>query len=89
MLCQDCHTTIDSEEFGKELAPEARGLSYALLVETQVYATQYDKKEGYLLSTRGNPLGNVVRDGKKVTLHSATGLDFQIPLPKQLAKDNG
>jgi len=97
--CQDCHGTPQafpwelplgfSEEFGKALASEARGLGDALLPETQAYATQYDKKEGYLLSTRGNPLGNVVKDGKKVVLHSATGLDFQVPLLKQLALDDG
>ncbi len=96
--CQDCHGTPDaypwdlpmgySEEFAKEVATDPRGLGDALLAETQAYATQYDKKEGYLLSARGNPLGNVVKDGKKVMMYSANGLDFEVPLLKQLADDN-
>ncbi len=96
--CQDCHGTPDqfpwelplgySEEFGKALPDEPRGLSDTLLPETQAFATAYPAKDGYLLSTRGNPLGNVVKDGDKVILHSATGLDFQVPLLKQLAQDN-
>jgi len=97
--CQDCHGTPGafpwelalgySEEFGKELATEGRGLGDTLLAETRAFATWYDKQDGYLLSARGNPLGNVVKDGEKVILHSANGLDFQVPLLKQLALDNG
>lgn len=30
-----------------------------------------------------------MKDGKKVILHSATGLDFQVPLLKRLAMDEG
>jgi hypothetical protein len=96
--CQDCHGTPEtapwdlplgySEEFAKEIATEPRGLGEALLAETQAYATQYDKKEGYLLSARGNPLGNVVKDGDKVIMHSANGLDFEVPILKKLADDN-
>ncbi|MFV2061528.1 MAG: cytochrome C, partial [Gammaproteobacteria bacterium] len=51
-------------------------------------ATLYDKKDGYLLTTRGNPFGNVVKDGDKVILHSATGNDFEIPVLKTIAKNN-
>lgn len=96
--CQDCHGTPEafpwdlplgySEEFAKEIAADPRGLGDALLAETQAYATQYDKREGYLLSARGNPLGNVVKDGKKVIMHSANGLDFEVPLLKQIALDD-
>ena len=32
-----------------------------------------------MLTTRGNPFGNVVREGDKVFVHSASGLDFQVP----------
>ena len=96
--CQDCHGTPElypwelplgfSEEFGKDMPKDARGLNDQPLVETAAFATLYEKKEGYLLSARGNPLGNVVKDGNKVRLHSANGLDFEVPLLKQLAQDN-
>ena len=96
--CQDCHGTPEkypwelplgySEEFNEKLAGDERGLSKSTLTETAAYATMYDAKEGYLMSARGNPLGNVVKDGKKVMLHSASGNDFEVPLLKQLAVDN-
>lgn len=96
--CQDCHGIPEAypwelplgyaEEFAKELGADPRGLGDALLPETATFATPYDKKDGYLLSTRGNPLGNVVKDGDKVIMHSATGLDFQVPLLKRLAIDD-
>jgi len=96
--CQDCHGTPDkypwelplgySEEFGQKIGAKARGMSRSMLLETAAYATYYDGKEGYLVSARGNPFGNVVKDGKKVIMHSATGDDFEVPLLKQLAVDN-
>ncbi len=96
--CQDCHGTTDkfpwelplgySEEFAKDLAPTERGLTNDLLAETAAFATTYDKREGYLKTTRGNPFGNVVKDGGKVIMHSATGNDFEVPLLKQLKIDN-
>ncbi len=96
--CQDCHGTPDkfpwelplgySEEFKGKLADKGRGLGQELMAETAAFATTYDKKDGYLKTTRGNPFGNVVKEGKKVILHSATGNDFEVPLLKQIALDN-
>jgi hypothetical protein len=96
--CQDCHGTPDKfpwdlplgygEEFNKELTGGPRGLSETLQTETQAYATTYEKKDGYLKTTRGNPFGNVVKDGNKVMLHSATGNDFEIPILKQIKDDD-
>jgi len=96
--CQDCHGTPDKypwdlqlgygEEFNKELTGGPRGLSETLMAETQAFATTYEKKDGYLKTTRGNPFGNVVKDGDKVILHSATGNDFEVPILKQLKDDN-
>ncbi len=96
--CQDCHGTPEQfpwelplghgEEFAKPLGDKPRGLAERPLQETAAYATLYDKKDGYLKTARGNPFGNVVKDGKKVILHSATGNDFEIPLLKQLNLDN-
>ncbi len=96
--CEDCHGTPKEfpwelpmgygEEFDKPLSNEARGLSDAPSLETMQFATTYPKRDGYLKTTRGNPFGNVVKDGKKVIMHSATGNDFQVPLLKQLSMDH-
>ncbi len=96
--CQDCHGTTDefpwelplgySEEFAKDLPQTPRGLTDKLQTETAAFATAYAKREGYLKTARGNPFGNVVKDGKKVIMHSATGVDFEVPLLKQLKIDN-
>jgi hypothetical protein len=95
--CEDCHGTPDKypwelpfghgEEFGKQLGNEARGLATNPGVEA-AFATVYPARDGYLKSTRGNAFGNVVKDGDKVIMHSATGNDFYVPLLKQLKIDS-
>jgi hypothetical protein len=96
--CQDCHGTPEQfpwelplghgEEFEQKLVNNPRGMADSVLMETAAFATNYAKKDGYLLTTRGNPFGNVVKDGKDVIMHSATGNDFKVPLLKQLNMDN-
>jgi len=96
--CQDCHGTPEQfpwelplghgEEFAQNIGNAPRGLADTPLNETARFATTYDKKDGYLLSARGNPYGNVVKDGDTVVMHSATGIDFKVPLLKQLAQDD-
>ena len=96
--CQDCHGTPQKypwelplgagEEFNRNLPKKARGLASQPLTETAAFATYYPKRDGYLKTARGNPFGNVVKDGKKVIMHSATGNDFEVPVLKQLHKDN-
>ena len=96
--CQDCHGTPEKfpwelplghgEEFNQPLDKKGRGLSDKALMETSAYATAYEKKDGFLLTARGNPFGNVVKEGKKAILHSATGIDFQVPLLKQISLDD-
>jgi len=95
--CQDCHGTPEkfpwelplgySEEFDKPLPDKERGLSEKVMLETLAFATTYPKRDGYLKTTRGNAFGNVVKDGKKVIMHSSTGNDFEVPLLKQLSLD--
>ncbi len=96
--CADCHGTPDKypwelplgfgEEFGRDLSQaEGRGLAAQALPETAL-ATLYDQKDGYLLTARGNPFGNVVRDGDRVVLHSATGNDFEVPVLKKISEEN-
>ena len=96
--CQDCHGTPEQypwelplghgEEFAKSIGNTPRGLADNVLAETARFATTYEKKDGYLLSARGNPYGNVVKDGDTVIMHSATGNDFKVPLLKKLAEDD-
>jgi len=96
--CQDCHGTPEQfpwelplghgEEFAQKLVENPRGMADSVLAETAAFATNYAKKDGYLLTTRGNPFGNVVKDGSDVIMHSATGNDFKVPLLKQLKMDN-
>jgi hypothetical protein len=94
--CADCHGTTDffpwelplgyQEEFGRQLDEDARGLTDQLL-EIQGFGTFYDAEDGFLLTARGNPFGNVVRRGEAVVLHSDGGLDFEVPMLKQISAD--
>ena len=94
--CVDCHGTPTQfpwelplghgEEFGRAIDQNPRGLA-AELPEYMTFGTIYDAAEGYLLTARGNPLGNTVKVGKKVILHSASGLDFAVPMLKQIGLD--
>lgn len=97
--CADCHGTVQKfpwelpigygDEFGKKLKDiESRGLSSEPMKVSQDFATVYESKDGYLKTARGNALGNVVKDGKKVILHSASGVDFEVPLLKQIEKND-
>lgn len=96
--CSDCHGTPQQfpwelpigfgDEFGKKMDAKGRGLANAPMMVTKAFATTYPAKDGYLISARGNPMGNVVKDGKDVIVHSASGLDFKVPVLKQLNLDN-
>lgn len=65
-----------------------RGLSEQSMMVTRTYATTYDKKDGFLLSSRGNPYGNVIKDGDQVILYSATGKTLNVPVLKNIEKNN-
>lgn len=75
------------EEISAELNGEARGLADNLQL-FQANATIYNGEDGYLVTARGNPFGNVVRQGEKVVLHSATGVDFFEPMLKEISENN-
>jgi len=98
--CQDCHGTNKKfpwelrigvgEKFGIDLPEGARGLAKEL-PEWMKQGMVYDPEGGYLLSTRGNPLGNVVKKkggSEKVIVHLASGKDLLVPLLKQKAQDD-
>ncbi|OCR93304.1 multiheme c-type cytochrome [Campylobacter fetus] len=67
---------------------EARGLSDVQDEQTENYGSKFDKKDGFLLSARGNPLGNVVKDGGKVIIHLANGKDLNVPVLKDIEAKN-
>ena len=97
--CSDCHGTAQKypwelplgwgDEFGEDVTKQkGRGLSRDPLATHAKFSTSYAARDGYLLTTRGNPFNNVVREGDKVLVHSASGLDFEVPTLKSLAKAN-
>ena len=95
--CADCHGTPThypwelplgyGDEFGKKLdMNKPRGLAEEPMKVTQLFGIVYPKEDGYVLSARGNALGNVVRRENKVIVHSDGGHDFEVPLLKELTK---
>ncbi|MEZ4862513.1 MAG: cytochrome c3 family protein [Caldilineaceae bacterium] len=97
--CADCHGTPTAypwelplgygEEFAAvtERSTDPRGLGGLLDLLSQD-GTLYDMEEGYLLTARGNPFGNVVLTAdNKVIVRSATGKDFFVPLLKTIAEE--
>jgi hypothetical protein len=96
--CSDCHGITTQypwelplgwgDEFGVELDMEKpRGLATEPL-ENNRFSMLYPPEDGYLLTARGNPLGNVVRVGDRVIVHSASGLDFEVPTLNSLRIKN-
>jgi hypothetical protein len=93
--CTDCHGTAQKypwelplgwgDEFGRKLSNAPRGLATELLDTQRGYGFVHSVQDGYLLTARGNPLGNVVRHGEKVIVHSDSGLNFEVPTVKSLA----
>ena len=92
--CSDCHGTNKDypwelpigygEKFGIETPEGPRGLA-TTIPDWMTYGTVYDKEGGYLMSTRGNPLGNVVKKkgADEVLVHLASGKDLMAPLLKE------
>jgi len=93
--CTDCHGTPRQypwelpvgygDEFGKREQTKPRGTAVKQLVTVQQFGDPFEVEDGYLLTARGNPMGNVIRRGDKVIVHSATGNDFEVPALKGLA----
>jgi hypothetical protein len=94
--CADCHGTTDSfpwelplgwqDEFESTPAQgDPRGTAEILPFEQQV-GTVYVPEDGYLLTARGNPFGNVVRRGQAVVVHSASGISYEVPVLKKIAQ---
>jgi len=91
--CQDCHGTTKrypwelplgySDEFEtKPASGKPRGVVQSL-PEYLKKGTTYDKQDGYLLTARGNPYKNVVKEGDEVVVYLASGKTIRLkPLKK-------
>jgi hypothetical protein len=97
--CQDCHGTpqqypwelplgySDEVQGSVPASGGARGVTKELL-DYLKQGTEYDPQDGYLLTARGNPFVNVVRQGDSVIVHTAGGKDIPLqPLKKLLHED--
>lgn len=95
--CADCHGTPDQfpwelpigygDEFDATWAAyEARGTTTEL-PDYHEQGTVFPPRDGYLLTARGNPFGNVVRDGDSVMVHLASGKDIELSPLKLLERE--
>ncbi len=92
--CADCHGIPKKfpwelpigyqDEFAIEHSTKPRGLTMELMKVQKKFSTIYPPEDGYLLSARGNPLGNVVKKNNEVIVHSATGIDLKVPVLKSM-----
>ncbi len=97
--CTDCHGTPEAypwelplgamDEFAEEVVAgeEARGTSTSILPR-DAQGTLHDAKDGYLLTARGNPYPEVVRDGNEVIVYTAGGKNLRLK-PLKLLSDRG
>ena len=75
------------DEFDNSLvAPSPRGTTDTLTTHIR-QGTVFPARDGYLLTARGNPYGNVVRDGNRVVVHTAGGKDVTLKPLKLLAAE--
>jgi len=86
--CSDCHGTPTAypwelplgfmdEIGGPPDAAPPRGTTRELPSHVRD-GMRYPARDGYLLTTRGNPYTNAVRDGDKVIVHTAAGKDIEL-----------
>jgi hypothetical protein len=92
--CEDCHGTTDLFPwelplgFGDPHAPA--GLSVVPRGTKENGSTQPEgvaAGDGLLLTSRGNPFGNVLRDGDQVLLYSVSGEVHEVTLLKSLVQE--
>ena len=96
--CQDCHGTPDKypwelpigygDEFDGKVPAKGNPRGVAKKIPDYIkMGITYPAKDGYLLTARGNPIGNVVKDGDEVIVHTAGGKDLRLKPLKKLKKE--
>jgi hypothetical protein len=91
--CEDCHGTADRYPWELPLAYADRARHKISAFPPRGVATNNDafleqknpETDGYLLTSRGNPFGNFVKEEKEVVLYSASGGKYKVPLLKRVA----
>jgi len=96
--CQDCHGTPQYFPwelpigYGDEITSTSpkqgtgRGVSQSI-PDYLKKGSIHDKREGYLISSRGNPMPYIVKNGDSITLYSAGGKDITLnPIKKLTSK---
>ena len=77
--CEDCHGTVTKHPWELPV-----GHGDAIQLGDQPRGTLRTGGKDYLLSARGNPIGNVFRDGSKATLIDAKGWSHKVPSLKRM-----
>lgn len=96
--CADCHGTPEKypwelplgymDEFAMTPATgDPRGVAEAPLPHTR-QGSPVDVQDGLILTARGNPYENVVRDGDDVLVHTAAGKEIRMKPLKKLFIEN-
>ena len=96
--CQDCHGTPDrypwelpigyGDEFDGKVPSTGKPRGVAKKIPEYVKkGTFYPARDGYILTARGNPIGNVVRDGNEIIVHTAGGKDIRLKPLKKLKEE--
>ncbi len=97
--CQDCHGTPEKYPwelpigYGDEIVGESplkgegRGVSQTI-PEYLKKGSVDDKKDGYLITARGNPMPHIVKNGNNIILYSAGGVDIVLHPLKELTKND-
>lgn len=97
--CADCHGTPNEypwelpigygDEFGRKIdKSQPRSLASEPEKTTREFGVVYPKHDGYLLTTRGNAFGNVIRDGNDVWVYTDKGLKVKVPVLKNIHNDD-
>ncbi|MEM7476628.1 MAG: cytochrome C [Planctomycetota bacterium] len=95
--CSDCHGTPNRypwelplgfmDEFEESpMVGAERGTTTESLPHT-LQGSPVDPQDGFLLTARGNPYENVVRDGNEIIVHTAAGKDIRMKPLKLLIEE--
>lgn len=97
--CQDCHGTPDKfpwelpigygDEITSTSPKQGKGRGVSQIIPDYLKKGSIDcKKEGYLITSRGNPMPHIVKNGDSITLYSAGGKDITLNPLKKLTLKN-